>query len=287
MEKALKCSIDKICYVGNFKGQPIDESSSNSELFLKFLYKLFLELPCKRLSIDNFYYKYSYMINEKIFFQFGNDKNSFRIEFNPNMLIDSEKESIKHILSYGFDFHLTRLDVAIDLYNYDLSSYNITTLKPIKKAYYYGKDGLLETAYFGSMKSNRFFRIYNKAKEQNLKNIDWWRFELQIRDMYITPFLNNYIDYFKDIFCYKYEIVKDKKMSFLEVCSINYLLMFPQELHQLEVRTKRKYKNLFDSLSIASLDYLNDIVNASKIDLLSSIFEYLPEQVEVNAAAVG
>lgn len=88
-------------------------------------------------------------------------------------------------------FHVTRLDIALDD-RQDLLSLvqleNETSLGNFRSRF---RDIRLEksftsnafTFYYGSMKSDIMFRIYNKAVERNRENEgSWVRFEIQMRD---------------------------------------------------------------------------------------------------------
>ena len=97
-------------------------------------------------------------------------------------------------------FNLTRLDVAYDDFD------GFLNLKTIDKALadnlYTSKFSNIRsevprrgdvgfTIYFGSMKSNTMFRIYDKRAERSRSDLDHWiRFELQLRDESAKNFLN-------------------------------------------------------------------------------------------------
>lgn len=93
--------------------------------------------------------------------------------------------------------HVARLDVACDL----LDDYVITVPKLqdlVRKGkftclsqYHICTDGNEEGIYFGSPRSDRRVRIYNKAKEQGIET-PWVRFEFQLRNDNATSFLLNY-----------------------------------------------------------------------------------------------
>jgi hypothetical protein len=272
MEKDIQVSVDKLCIVANFKN-----IYKNVYRFLEF--KSFLEQYQYQgnfnfISIkDSYYYNYSYMINDnECFLQYHDERYCLRLEFNPNKINDLTREIIKGIFNYCEDFHLTRLDIACDLYNYDLSSYNITTLRNLKKAYYYDRVGNLETVYIGSLSSNRFFRIYNKALEQHQVG-DWWRVELQLRDVYIDMFLNTYRDFFNDVLIYKYEPINN--INFNTKATLEYLLNDMTRFCEADKRTRSKYRKIIKSLELKSMAFINDIVMLSRDKLHNTILEYV------------
>lgn len=98
--------------------------------------------------------------------------------------------------------HISRIDIACD----DVDG--ITDLEKIKRYIRKGQyvckaktylimDGNRESAiYFGSTKSDRRLRIYNKAMEQRISdNVHWIRYEFQLRDDCATSFYLNWCNY--------------------------------------------------------------------------------------------
>ncbi|MDD4706415.1 MAG: replication initiation factor domain-containing protein [Bacilli bacterium] len=271
MKKNIEISLDKICICANF----IPLFKFNSKYFLDFEEELFSFSKEHKISIkdiSNYKYTNTYLIDEKIFFQYNRETYECRIEFNPNKINELENEILQFILKQCFNYHLTRIDIACDLFNYKLQDYNITTLKPMKKAYYYDRVGELETVYIGSLKSNRFFRIYNKAREQNEVG-DWWRVELQLRDIYIDYFLNSWKDFFNDILIYKYEPLK--KYTLNTRIYLEYLLQDINRFKDFDRTTKSKYKKIIEHLELDSMKFLGDLVDASKNEIVNTIKDYI------------
>lgn len=94
--------------------------------------------------------------------------------------------------------HLARIDVACDLEDGSI---------PFKRLWRYAINGMYicrskclpdmrcqrtEIIYFGSEKSDRFLRIYNKALEQGIPDTYWLRFEFQLRNDNATSFYLNW-----------------------------------------------------------------------------------------------
>lgn len=106
---------------------------------------------------------------------------------------------------YSKEVHFSRIDVACDEYE-GLLKYDIL-VKYIKEHKYvcksklkpYWTDGREQAIYFGSSKSDRRLRIYNKALEQEMTDIKWIRAEFQLRNESATSFLLNYFNCFGDI----------------------------------------------------------------------------------------
>ena len=119
-----------------------------------------------------------------------------RIDFNPNRIkkyggMVVWRQLMAYITLNKLESHLSRLDLAFDVYNMP----SIVELKHIKggvsEKVYYGRGGELETRYFGSRSSNVQVRLYDKNKEklskneltkQDLQKAPYhWRFEMQLR----------------------------------------------------------------------------------------------------------
>lgn len=97
--------------------------------------------------------------------------------------------------------HISRIDVACDLEDYEI---------PFERFYKYSyheayvcKSKVLpkivfkreEEIYFGSSKSDRLLRIYNKAMEQGLPDQYWMRMEFQLRNDCAVSFYLNWVLY--------------------------------------------------------------------------------------------
>ena len=115
------------------------------------------------------------------------------------------------------------------------------------------------------MGSNKFIRIYNKAKEQKINNMDWWRVELQLRDKNIDIYLNDTKDFLEDVYFFKY-ITLDN-YSAIEKATLEYLLRDYSRITQLSKNQRTKYKKIIRNLKEGSLDFINPIIqhNCSKV----------------------
>lgn len=99
----------------------------------------------------------------------------------------SPLEMIKWALEQ--DAKVTRIDLALDLYGTPVDMERLYRSKQVK-----GKEGGSKkrskiendeggfTIYFGSRKSAKVLRVYNKAAEQNLPGVVWTRFEMEVRE---------------------------------------------------------------------------------------------------------
>lgn len=84
---------------------------------------------------------------------------------------------------------ITRIDIALDIKSHPIISAKLVQ-NYARARLYVSKSKSLPllksvretTTYFGSNKSNRILRVYDKAQEQGIPDLNWTRFELQCRD---------------------------------------------------------------------------------------------------------
>ena len=268
LEKFCDFSIDKLTVLGTlkFKDYYFDM------IDLSYTYPL----PFFEKIIDTQFFTKSWNIRDFGFLQIDITTLKFRLEFNPNKINNQvQKKLLNLLLSYLKDIHFSRIDLAIDLYNYNLYEYNIVDLKGRKKAYYYDRVGKLETCYFGSMSSNKFIRIYNKAIEQKIKeDVDWWRIELQLRDTYIDTYLTGFKDFLDGILIFKYISVDN--LSFNDKAVLEYILRDISRLGLLSKNSRTRYKNIIKDLKMESLNFINDLMQTSYIYTLSYLETLAP-----------
>ena len=238
-------------------------------------------IPFFEKVIDTQFFTKSWRITDFGFLQIDITTLKFRLEFNPNKITSQlQKKLLNTLLSYIKDVHFSRIDLAIDLYNYNLYDYNIVDLNPRKKAYYYDRAGKLETCYFGSMSSNKFIRIYNKAVEQKVKDknfdsdVDWWRVELQLRDTYIDTYLTGFKDFLDGILIFKYYSVES--LSFTDKACLDYILKDISRLGLLSKNARTRYKRIIKDLKLESLSFINDLMQHSYVYTLSYLKTLAP-----------
>lgn len=247
-DKKLSFSIDRLTLIGNFKQKD----------FFYNVYNYVSKLEeTKLFRADNNMFEFSFNVDMFGFVQIDRITNKCRIDFNPNKISLFGKKVFNAVLMYLENIHYTRLDLAIDLFNYNISNYKIVDIGTRKSAYFYDKVGNLETLYSGSMTSSKYIRIYNKAREQKL-DIDWWRFEIQLRDVYIDKYFSELLEFYKDILVFKYSTFD--KYSIEENAMIEFLLRDISRLDMLSKNSKAKYKKIIRSLELSSIDFLDDIV---------------------------
>lgn len=273
IDKFCDFSIDKLTVLGTLKCK---EYYFN---LIDFAYTY--PIPFFEKVIDTQFFTKSWRITDFGFLQIDITTLKFRLEFNPNKITSQlQKKLLNTLLSYIKDVHFSRIDLAIDLYNYNLYDYNIVDLNPRKKAYYYDRAGKLETCYFGSMSSNKFIRIYNKAVEQKVKDknfdsdVDWWRVELQLRDTYIDTYLTGFKDFLDGILIFKYYSVEN--LSFTDKACLDYILKDISRLGLLSKNARTRYKRFINELKLESLGFINDLMQHSYVYTLSYLKTLAP-----------
>lgn len=273
IERFCDFSIDKLTVLGTLKSK---EYYFN---LIDFAYTY--PIPFFEKVIDTQFFTKSWRITDFGFLQIDITTLKFRLEFNPNKITSElQKKLLNILLSYIKDVHFSRIDLAIDLYNYNLYDYNIVDLNPRKKAYYYDRAGKLETCYFGSMSSNKFIRIYNKAVEQKVKDknfdsdVDWWRVELQLRDTYIDTYLTGFKDFLDGILIFKYYSVES--LSFTDKACLDYILKDISRLGLLSKNARTRYKRIIKELKLESLGFINDLMQHSYVYTLSYLKTLAP-----------
>lgn len=101
--------------------------------------------------------------------------------------------------------HISRIDIACDV---DDGSIKISTVQKYSMADMYVcrskseplvQRKRIDEVYFGSPKSYRFLRIYDKALEMGIPDTDWVRFEFQLRNENAVSWYLNWCNYRNDI----------------------------------------------------------------------------------------
>lgn len=130
----------------------------------------------------------------------------WRLDFNPNNV-----DSIEILLLFLQGMYckkISRLDIAFDIYN-DPNFFSYSYLQSGMTQNIYSKSGKLQTIYYGSRKSDKFIRQYDKKAEQHSKGIDvdyafWGRLEIQYRHRFVADWFSStseilnkieYVDY--------------------------------------------------------------------------------------------
>lgn len=188
--------------------------------------------------------------------------NRIRIEFNPNKLTDQnhliELQSVMQLIKNPY---LSRIDIAIDLFHEDLTRIKIIDGKGRKKHVYYSGDWTPETFYIGANKSEQVIRIYNKALEQKINGLDWWRIEVQLRGDKAKIFDKfNPLD---SIYLFK-EIKGTHDLKPNQRAMLEYLANDQTRLRELSRPAQKQYKDLLK-------DYSRELSMLSPIQLETPI----------------
>lgn len=174
-----------------------------------------------------------------------------RYEFNPNNKI-FEKSHLS-VLKLMKDVHVTRIDIAFDIRDVDMSKWKWIDSKGRVSNVWYDGLGNVETYYIGGRESEMKVRIYNKAKEQKLKDETWWRVEVQLRGKTAENFRKQSLKGFSEINPFN-DIVPVVDGEFPELpikerAMVKYLLEYPSGFDELSVNSRTKYKKLIQGLA--------------------------------------
>lgn len=158
------------------------------------------------------------------------------------------------------DFTITRLDIALDSFKnlidkiikkYEKNEY-ITKFRSTKKIENKkGDEKNGTTLYFGSRSSDIMIRIYDKAKEQKIKNLEWLRIEFEIKKEYakdvVLKILNSSLsEVFSGLLSNYLNFVtkKEKNVSRSKVCT--WWLELIQGAKKIRIYKDPKEKNIDD-----------------------------------------
>lgn len=147
--------------------------------------------------VDDYKNEHEYVEPEQIAFiempKYHTDE--IRIDFNPNHGMDTAGgQWLKSILEKLPNKHFSRLDIAIDMFNYpEIEKYDLWQYGMTKKLYF-GRQQKIETKYWGSRSSLKQVRLYDKKIEQKQRHgkivyaNSWWRLEFQLRGKIIQQY---------------------------------------------------------------------------------------------------
>jgi len=134
---------------------------------------------------------------------YSNLKGKYRVEVNPSKVMpermvpgwgDDFLEVMDHFGKWGGDkesINVTRLDFAID-FGYNVDTLDISYNRGVERDIRIGRDGKLETMYWGKNSSDRRIRVYDKAKERGDNSGNpWTRVESQCRGSWGLEVIKN------------------------------------------------------------------------------------------------
>lgn len=156
------------------------------------------------------------------FYDFGSESTGIRVDFNPNRRLNAEIDEKywqtldKVLMGMIGKKRLSRIDIAFDDFSSRMSRYRYSKPGITKK--FFGRDGDIETVYYGSVLSDRQIRQYNKQKERLKKGVrsdEWWRLEIQLRTKYVNNAgsqISEMLDWFKP---FDWEFIDDLSDKFM------------------------------------------------------------------------
>ncbi|RSA87743.1 replication protein [Enterococcus faecium] len=178
--------------------------------------------------------------------------------------------------------HFSRADIACDIIDVPdefITQYRVVdpvSFKPI-----YGRNGKLETAYWGSRSSERQIRMYNKKLEQEKKRkivpkeiVSWWRLELQLRRGKATDW-HAMVQESLDSFASPHYLPADTSVA--DKMMITALTTEHDYWGQINRKTKYKYRNLLkqESQNDELTNHLRETFAESADDLKKELDTWL------------
>lgn len=231
MELKYNISFDNITFIGKLE--------MHSGEVLQWIDKTFIEKTWLNYQSR---FHYNAILVGGGFLQWSHEtekEKKIRFEFNPNKIIGKLEKYYMQVLRCMTEVHLTRKDIAVDIYDCDLSEgwYFLDTASR-KRIEYWSGSGKLETLYFGAPSSDERIRIYNKALEQG-ENKTWWRIEAQLRGEKSNLKGFNPFPTIRIVKKGGYEIYDVRTRAMLY-----YLENNPNAMGELSQNAKKKYKDL-------------------------------------------
>lgn len=179
--------------------------------YIRFIHLFSLD-DCELVAINSF-------LGYEHCFYYEGVRIHWNVRQNQEVCVDCSGKGIRTIETLNKDFdwfeffssykldmqnknvHVSRLDVAGDefanILDFDTISQYTQKKKYVSKAKSepWGTWGRKREIYFGSEKSDRILRIYDKALEQKIACDHWLRCEMQLRNDNAYSFIMNWIDY--------------------------------------------------------------------------------------------
>lgn len=247
-----RVSIDRLTIVANLSYEAFENAVKRWKLlpFFERCGSGWQVLDKSNCYYDDFGNKHDYVPPEQVAYlempKFLNNK--IRIDFNPNHGMETEagRWLLANVIAKLPEKHFSRCDIAFDIFNHaEIENYQLWQFG-IKKKYFYGRGGNLETIYFGSRSSERQIRLYNKKVELekrhgkivNLNSL--WRLELQLRGSKIENYVNEVKEMLEHFYMpdWENEVTLEKKMKL-------YALMHePKFYSEATKKSKERYRKM-------------------------------------------
>lgn len=187
----MKMSIDRLTICGNIFGdldgfiksslaiQGMEKSKFPYRDIIYFNDGSVLQIAEKSASRPSFYVPKKGEEEEEMKKRNKTSIKDLRYDFNPNNT--THEKLHMQVIGLMKDVHLTRVDVAFDIHDVNMSRWKWIDSKGRPFNVYYSGTGEVETWYVGGHESEVKIRIYDKAREQKIKDKVWWRVEVQLR----------------------------------------------------------------------------------------------------------
>lgn len=196
-----------------------------------------------------------------------------RYEFNPNNWDSpyTPDSAIMSILKLIINPRLSRIDIALDIAGFNFNNCTVTDARSRQEHIIKGRDKAVETAYYGTRRSEEMVRIYNKWREQGRKmdgnDSSWWRVEAQLTGDAAEDWEER--DPFKDLTITT--AGEDKDLDMPTQAMLFYLRSYPEKINELAKNTKRKYQKLLMASSTQTEISLSDLYQTKKNDLVAEV----------------
>jgi hypothetical protein len=106
------------------------------------------------------------------------------IEYNPNKVKPEEQiKGFKILLRQAKRVKIMYIDYAFDIFDNEMEDFIFLVRHGNEYTADIGHGGKVETKYFGVFGENGTVRIYDKSKEQGIKDYKWIRYEIRIKDI--------------------------------------------------------------------------------------------------------
>lgn len=224
-------SVDKLTLVGNLKHGSLER-----------VYQWSKSPDLNTLPFAPYPYRHALQSQSGVYFAFkdpgADGVPDVRIEFNPNNQ-STPPECVKALVDMMREVRMTRIDLAID-YPVDLSGFHYSTTVPKAGAIWYGRSGTAETFYLGKRSSGSMYRIYNKAREQKLPDVTWWRIE---QELHFRPG-EDWRD--KEAFSDLHVAKPAHYLNVVDAAVIEYLRAHPQAWGELTPYLRQKYRKMLN-----------------------------------------
>lgn len=204
------------------------------------------------------------------------NRRNMRVDFNPATISEPEKKMIWEVfVSKMTNRAFSRVDIAFDT-DKDLTNYYLESQQSMKEIHHYGLNSKIETRYFGSRKSDRYIRIYNKKQQlKEVKQIEidsphQWRIEFELKRSWTVKW-EDCLDGFRIIQpdWTTIEKLNDRAMVYM-------LLNEKSEWGKLHKNTKTKYRKLIKELKTPDLiSEMQESLNINSLKIKNQLIDWM------------